>query len=854
MAVIVNAESGIAENLPDDQAGQALQAGTHHVPLKDAQGNLTSAHISDAPGLMQQGYTQPEPAELHDMMRYAKYSSTSQQAMTALEGAGVSQSFGVSTAIERAAGAGISALMGEKYGTTPEDIQGRADVNPGIHALGEMGGLGLSMLYGAGEANLLGKAGKFATGLVPGLAGASEAASAASGIGGFAARTGIGAVKGLVSGAAETALMEAGDEVSKLAMSDPDQHWETAASHIGAAALLGGEVGGALGGVFGAVSPLWNSKFGQKAGQTIEDIKGAFKADLAHPDLAAGVTEQLSARFKNITEGADKVFGSSGIKAQAISKYLPEMSDLISEQTQGLSDKFTKSLQSLREAEDPLASRFEKSLNKWQGAVTKPGVTSGEVFDASNEMKKQLQEWGKYNKNFVPLAEREFRDEAKGLAFEVRTSLEDTKVWGQAGKVQSDLNKAFSEFKPALDDFSKKFTSQLGRVPEVDAGKVNTYMNQLGKPTAELKQSMMKNFLDAADKYGQKIHEMHVDLGLESPIQNSPQNLLRDTLNEKTYGAKVYETLRNKAAANLAGKAMGGAGGGALGSLVGAPGIGAAVGAGIVGPVFEKVLPGIIKPLLEKASNSRGFKAAIDMGIAAAKGESRLNTAVKKVFEAGKLGSQEADLSSKFKIETLKSRLDEVQKDPKKLLEVGGDVGHYLPDHHAAMSATAARAVQYLQTLKPNTDKTSPLDSDKKVNSTQQATYDRAVGLAQQPLKAMDYMRSGRLNSQDMKTLSAIYPGWLQRTQGKVMAEMTTQIAHGKPIPYQTRLGLSVFMGQALDSTMTPQAMQMMRPPAPQMPPQGTPKRNQSGMNKLGKSNNLSQTPNQDAEQRRMQR
>lgn len=848
MPVVVNPETGLAENLPDDQADQALKTGTHHIPLNDPEGNPVTAPLGDAASLLKQGYTQPNPAQLQNLMTVAEKSTPAQQALTGLEGAASAMTFGLSTGAERVVGGVIGDLLGKKYGTTPEDILAREEVNPGVHALGEMGGLGIGMLYGAGEAAALGKAGEVAAG----LAGLGEA----SGIIGAGAR-------GLVKGLVENSLMAAGDEVSHFMASDPHQSLETAASHLGGAALLGGEIGGGLGVLGGGVGKLWKVASESKVSQMLHDFRGRMKQHIENPNPVENVHGQLSDLYNNITSAADDVYGATGLKSQEINKLVPqEMTEAVGKKAQGVWDRIAKVQEEM--AGDPdvfpvrLQNQFAKDARMLQETLTKPGVTPAETFGAIQRLKQVAQDW---SQGYVkPIDEAYgFVQKMREIGPALRADLEDTGAWGKAAERQKAINGAYSKFRQPLKDFEKRFTVEVNGVRQINPAAVNTYVNQLGSANAEIKKEVLGNFMKAADDYAQVIHESHVNLGIESPIQTTARNALDDTLQKLSPGAKLADTLVKKAMAKASGQAIGGTAGAIAGGLIGGP-IGGTVlgaaGAHILGPAIESVLPGIVKPLLEKAVNAQGFQSAIDMGMAIRKGEELLSNGARAVFKEDKHVLPESMRVSESKLKRLSDRVDHLQKDPTALLEIGDHTGHYLPDHQTAMGSTAARALTYLQTLKPNRDVTAPLDGKTKANSVQEGTYKRALTLVQQPMTAVQHLKDGRLTSQDMKTLSSVYPGWLQRMQGKLMSELIDSKAKGKLIPYKTRMGLSVFLGTPLDSTMTPQAMQLMRPQAPpQMPPPGGSgggKTNQSGLNKMGKANSLYMTPNQQAEARRM--
>lgn len=245
MPVIVNAETGLAEDLPDPLATQALQQGSHHVALNDPEGNPVTAPYHNAHELMQAGYTQPSPDQLQNLLRFAKFSSPTEQIKTALEGAGEATSFGTSTAGEVAAG------------VNPQDIIDRKAVNPGVHQIGQVAGLVASDLTGIGEAAMLGKLGK----------GAASAMGLGAQGAGFASRVGAQAVKDAITFAG----IQSGDEVSKmiLGQQDPAAPVETALAHIG----LSGLIGAGAGGMFGALSPLWESAAKTKLGQYLQAMR-----------------------------------------------------------------------------------------------------------------------------------------------------------------------------------------------------------------------------------------------------------------------------------------------------------------------------------------------------------------------------------------------------------------------------------------------------------------------------------------------------------------------------------------------------------------------------------------------------
>ncbi len=152
--------------------------------------------------------------------------------------------------------AGPLAPAAEKFlGAKEEDIRGRAAANPVTKGLGEAVGFGAGLLTGTGEAAAVGKVGE----AVNALTNVAKEAPLIQRVGSSA-----------VQQAAEMAVMQGSDEVSKQILNDPDASAETAIANIGLAAALGGAGGAALTGI---VSPLWSATIGPK----VEGLLGGLK-------------------------------------------------------------------------------------------------------------------------------------------------------------------------------------------------------------------------------------------------------------------------------------------------------------------------------------------------------------------------------------------------------------------------------------------------------------------------------------------------------------------------------------------------------------------------------------------------
>lgn len=250
-------------------------------------------------------------------------------------------------------------------------------------------------------------------------------------------------------------------------------------------------------------------------------------------------------------------------------------------------------------------------------------------------------------------------------------------------------------------------------------------------------------------------------------------------------------------------------------------------------------------PVKTKEANPDSFRNSVDYLSSAVRGHNALDHHADEMY-----GSK--DFSSKLEpgdTEDLKNHLEDLQVNPSKMLEVGGSLGHYLPEHSADVAAHSARAVNYLQSLKPTRSQNGPLDAMSPIDKQAESKYHRALGIAQQPLMAMYYAKEGSLQPQDVISLKTMYPGLYKSMVSKVGERLIDAKADNTEIPYKQRLSVSLLIGQPLDSTMTPMAMQaIMNANAGAQTPQSNPDKGPkkaSGveLKQINKVNELYETP-----------
>lgn len=236
------------------------------------------------------------------------------------------------------------------------------------------------------------------------------------------------------------------------------------------------------------------------------------------------------------------------------------------------------------------------------------------------------------------------------------------------------------------------------------------------------------------------------------------------------------------------------------------------------------------------AVEAGSFKRMVDAYAASVKGEQLTSRAVKNMFKAG----AEILPQSLEPTERMRAKLDqsvqELQINPEAITNVADHHGQYLPEHGAAGARVASAAAQYLNSIRPTQSHQSPLDKKVPLSEAQKSQYNRQLDIAQQPLMILKHINNGTATPQDFTTLNTIYPNLGRQMASKVMLHASTAVDKGDIIPYQKRLGLSMLVGQALDSTMTPGAIMAAqpRPPVNQPPlPMAKPKRGTASLNKV---------------------
>lgn len=751
----------------------------------------------------------PDSAVELDSDRDEKYGTPGQQAIAGIEG--VTKGF-----------AGPLATGAERFvGVPAEDIAGREEANPWTHGIGQAAGIGGSLLTGYGEAALIGKAG----------AAAAEAANLGK----------IGSIA--LKGAIEGGLFQGGDEISKsiLGQSDPEAPVSSALVHMGASGLLGGAFGvglSSIGKAGGKLNDIVQAKTGTNAAQFLADLGNRF--DFLHKsgNIPQSASEEASNLWNAVSESS--VNGYS-LKKEAVQKLTEDLNpEAIVSHIKDVSDFIASAPKALKNEE-----LFKSAIGEWQDGI-KSGMPS-DVFEATDNLKRQLQEWGQYNKKVAPLAEQPFRNAAKSLGFNLRNSLEDTDVWGEMGDFQKNLNKAFSDLQPYQKDFLQSVSGKKLGENEIDPGKMSSLLKQVTKGGGDLtfRGTKVADFIPRAKDFIKTVNYLHSSMGVESSISPVSTNVLDEMLSGKSSpGSKVADWIFGGGP-----KVMGLIGGRAIGTVAGAaagsPYLGYRAGENIA-PLIEEGLgrkltrwgvSGALRAL--SAGDHSGVPQAINYAERIGKGSEAINKSLDNLFTIGGQKylnhefseKQREDLRNHVANGSLNQQIQNqstqpvsqgeeqkfahggevlapestqpISKPVPPVIEGKDSIAQIFPEQSMLLGAAKGRINNYLNNIRPQSIKPKMPFDEETQDKEHDRSYNKALNIANKPLSIIDHIKNGTLDTEHLKHMVGLYPELTNHLKQKMNDKIVdAQMKNEKP-PYKVRQSMSLFMGAPLDSTMT---------------------------------------------------
>jgi|694.fasta_scaffold08849_17 hypothetical protein len=204
--------------------------------------------------------------------------------------------------------------------------------------------------------------------------------------------------------------------------------------------------------------------------------------------------------------------------------------------------------------------------------------------------------------------------------------------------------------------------------------------------------------------------------------------------------------------------------------------------------------------------NATAFQAMQDYIQQAARGAYLLQKAAKNVFETDKEPTVKP--VDKKKLEKLDRKIKSLENNIDGHLELGGEIGYYMPQHSTALGMTSMRVSSYLNQKRPQPKPMGALSKPLEPTAAEMSDYYRTLQIAENPSIIFTKIKAGSLNSKDVNDLKNMYP----ELYAQFATEITNQIVEAqtkqKTIPFKVKKSLSLFAGQPLDNTLAPEAIQ----------------------------------------------
>lgn len=200
----------------------------------------------------------------------------------------------------------------------------------------------------------------------------------------------------------------------------------------------------------------------------------------------------------------------------------------------------------------------------------------------------------------------------------------------------------------------------------------------------------------------------------------------------------------------------------------------------------------------------------------------------------------------------LRAHIDELEANPSKMLDIGGNLNTSMPEHGIEIAATAARAMEYFKNIKPKGQQATPFDKVSPPDKQAELAYNRQLHVAENPSIVLQHLHDGTLLPQDLVTIKTIYPHLLEDLIKRVTDDVINKSGE---VPYKQRLAMSLLVGQPTDFSQTSAAKQaIMASAAPQQQQRlQTPQKNSHGhvektptnaaLKQIDKVDQLAETP-----------
>lgn len=824
--------------MAEDITPQAQINAGQKVPIIDPFGNFGTIDPHEAQDAIKAGgFRYPSPEELRDFQNKELHGDMTGALKAAGLGAAETATFGIAPY-----------ALGKSGIISPQTQAAVREQHPVATGVGQAAGVlaGMALPGGElGEASMLANPVKAVSNIGARAAEMTPEVLQGSNL---ASRVANQAIKAGVGSATEGAFYGLGQSVNEAALGDPSLNSEKILSNVGWGALLGGALGStmkagevvvpeSIEGARAAMKNLYNKTVGlpgetpgplmKQFAKTSSFVSGKPEEEIlsaamqraksaVHPEEMTTMTNDLVSSLQKQYDSVEDALrrANKDIRPQEMHATLEEMPhDWGMSQSLNVANSVERVVQEMesRPALFPASAPAKlKDLGQDFLRVSQKAENAADHFEAINELKRNIDsQYSLFKKDPNPASQEAFA-KLKDLRGIIKENLENEEFWGDMAARQSGYNGALSEYleaKSAPNSFQSKFmykTREGGQtVYKIDPVKVKTFLNKANKSEGTVRADILKNYLSTSNSLVDQIEKSYQSLPGNVPFnRNSLDSMI----------SKNHDVIKKTAEQAEYQRLMGGLGAGAHNTPLAE---GAALGVGMHMPVIGAAMeaaallkaPGLAFQRLYKVENM------------VQKATNTLSKYTKAIFKpivrgaepfAGYAGSQLTPADKKDKHDKISTQIREMS-DPERAFDKIQKRTHDLyvsaPKTAGALGETLARGATFLNSKLPAPPAPKPLSPKYIPSSTELAQFQHYYDVVEDPFVALNEVKMGTLTASTIETLQNVYPKLYEEMQSSVMDELTHQVSKGKLIPYQTRMALSLFLNQDLDSSLEPQSI-----------------------------------------------
>jgi hypothetical protein len=494
-----------------------------------------------------------------------------------------------------------------------------------------------------------------------------------------------------------------------------------------------------------------------------------------------------------------------------------------------------RKINEMRAEPDLFAAGYVRQLELFRDGIVRTLTdepTAPAIFQRLRLLRQQLDGEIPWDAATRSLNERKAVSEFKELRTFVRDSITNGETWGQAGVRQEALDKAYTDYFAARKEMLRRLGEGTGTAKTISPTKVNAWVNAMADMRGKVKTGAFIDYTDAATRLA---HEMETS-GLQgAPAIRKQIAQAVETAEEIRQRAAVTQLVKMQQGHEIlsSGPAVPTGASMALAAARRIPGGAGHVAGLITGTIHKVRQPSTMVHVLSVLDKfAKRASVRLDKSASAIFKSGAGGAASSKAAATGTEGFSSGGMVTPERFTDVSSSLRDYGGNLDRLAEVVSRETEGLRDHApaatAAAHAFAARVVQHLGAQLPDGGTRQLLDPKFEPSRTELADYNRHHEIAARgPVAVLEHLARGTLHPAHLEASQAMYPRLHAEAQQLVADKLAEHLGEKNHLPSRLRPGLSMFLGNDLEYSMTPAAIlsaQLVYAGTPaEQPPGGAP-------------------------------